>query len=375
MKDLGYWDIIVVGGGLVGLAAALGLACEGARVLVFDAPTASPSASRGNFGLVWAQSKGANSRDYAQWTRRSVRLWPDLQDEIQRLCDLSVNYEGGQGFHLCLGEDELNRRSELVEKIVRHKLPNDDTRMINREELESILPGIGPDVRGASVSSLDGACQSLTLLRGLAAATQAAGAKLVGGEFVKKIMPSGDGYSVASKNYVATAKRVLIAAGLKTNDLARPFGFSNLVYPQKGQIIVTERTKPTVPVITSALRQTLDGTILIGSSSETSNDDHSNARGMASLANRAIALFPSIGQLRIVRSWAALRVLTKDGNPVYDESPTHPGVFVATTHSGVTLAPVHRGPLARWILGGQRPAEFVSFSASRFNSCTTHHDT
>lgn len=366
MKDLGTWDIVVVGGGLVGMAAALGMARDGARVLILDASDTSFRASRGNFGLVWAQSKGANSRDYAVWTRNAIANWPALQDELHALSGVDTHYENGLGLHLCLGAAEFEKRAEMIGRVAAHDLPGDDVHMIDRHDLAEIMPGIGPEVTGASVSSLDGACHSLSLYRGLSLASQQAGATLMSNIAVKAIVPEDAGYRVAARGLCARADRVLIAAGLATNDLARPFGFGAIVRPQKGQILVTERSAPVLPRLTSGLRQTSEGTILIGDTKEEACEDRSTGAGMRQLASRAVRLFPAIGGLRVVRSWAALRVLTPDGHPVYDESPSHPGIFVATTHSGVTLAPAHRGPLAQWILNGQKPPEFASFTAQRF---------
>ncbi|APZ50584.1 glycine/D-amino acid oxidase, deaminating (plasmid) [Salipiger abyssi] len=366
VKDLGIWDIVVVGGGLVGTATALGMARDGARVLILDASDTSFRASRGNFGLVWAQSKGANSRDYATWTRSAVRAWPELQDELRELAGVDTHYETGLGLHLCLGEAEFDKRAAMIGRVAAHELPGDDVRMIDRDELAGIMPGIGPEVSGASVSSLDGACHSLALYRGLSLAAQQAGATLMSNIAVTAITPEDAGYRIDADGLCARAGKVLIAAGLATNDLARPFGFPEIVLPQKGQILVTERSAPVLPAVTSGLRQTAEGTILIGDTKEETAEDRSTGAGMRQLASRAVRLFPAIGNLRIVRSWAALRVLTPDGHPVYDESPTHPGIFVATTHSGVTLAPAHRGPLAQWIMNGQRPPEFANFTAQRF---------
>ena len=69
----------------------------------------------------------------------------------------------------------------------------------------------------------------------------------------------------------------------------------------------------------------------------------------------------------MVRSWAALRVMTQDGFPVYDQSEEAPGAFLATCHSGVTLAAAHSGPLAGMIADGALAADMAPFSARRFD--------
>jgi glycine/D-amino acid oxidase-like deaminating enzyme len=91
---------------------------------------------------------------------------------------------------------------------------------------------------------------------------------------------------------------------------------------------------------------------------------------MADIARRARTAFPMLAHARIVRAWGALRIMTPDGLPVYEESATHPGAFIAICHSGVTLAAAHADTLAPWIAGGARPAVIEPFVTARFKSST-----
>ncbi|WP_445680726.1 NAD(P)/FAD-dependent oxidoreductase [Radicibacter daui] len=366
MEDLGTRELVIAGGGLVGMAVGVGALSLGASVLAFDAGDTSLRASRGNFGLIWGQSKGARGRDYAAWTQRAIAAWPAFQDEIRELTGIDTGLRTGAGLHLCLSEEEFDARSRLIQKIAGYGFPDNDARMIRRDEVRSLLPGIGPDVVGASFSTQDGDCHSLALYRGLAEAYSRLGGALKTAQPVLGITPSGSGYRVTTPEFSVWSPRVLIAAGLGTNALARPFGFPDVVIGQRGQILVTERLQPFLDVVTSGLRQLPEGTVLIGDTKEEGEHDRATSSGISYLARRAARAFPAIAHARVVRAWAALRVLTPDGDPVYDESPTHPGIFVASTHSGVTLASAHRGPLAHWLMGGQRPPEFAAFSARRF---------
>jgi glycine/D-amino acid oxidase-like deaminating enzyme len=91
---------------------------------------------------------------------------------------------------------------------------------------------------------------------------------------------------------------------------------------------------------------------------------------MADIARRARTAFPVLGHARIVRAWGALRIMTPDGLPVYEESSTHPGAFLAICHSGVTLAAAHADVIAPWIAGGARPAILYPFVTTRFSNST-----
>jgi len=108
--------------------------------------------------------------------------------------------------------------------------------------------------------------------------------------------------------------------------------------------------------------------VMLGDSQEEQAEPVVGHKVIAVLADRAQRMFPRLGGLNIVRTWAALRVMTKDGFPIYEESEHCPGAFVATCHSGVTLAAGHALSLAPLIArGGLPPERFQPFSTRRFH--------
>lgn len=78
-------DYAIIGGGVVGLSVAWGLLRRGRSVTVIDGDDAGLRASRGNFGLVWVQSKGMNQPRYAQWSQESAALWRGFADDLTDL--------------------------------------------------------------------------------------------------------------------------------------------------------------------------------------------------------------------------------------------------------------------------------------------------
>ena len=98
------YDVAVVGGGLVGAAIAWGLAREGQRVVVLDEGDRAVRASRGNFALVWVQSKGLGLPEYAGWTIRSSDAWAASPPSLKEETGLDVCFQRPGGFHLALSE-------------------------------------------------------------------------------------------------------------------------------------------------------------------------------------------------------------------------------------------------------------------------------
>jgi glycine/D-amino acid oxidase-like deaminating enzyme len=145
-------------------------------------------------------------------------------------------------------------------------------------------------------------------------------------------------------------------------------GLNVPVRPQRGQLIVTEKTVPFLHHPVQTVRQTDEGGVMMGDSQEEAGADPTVTYPVISvLADRAVRMFPLLANLNIVRTWAALRVMTQDGFPIYDESPTCPGAFSAACHSGVTLAAAHALHLAPRIAEGRLPESFEPFSAKRFD--------
>ncbi len=88
------------------------------------------------------------------------------------------------------------------------------------------------------------------------------------------------------------------------------------VRPQRGQLIVTEKTAPFLRYPVATVRQTDEGGVMLGDSQEEAGFDPTvGTPVIAVLADRALRMFPQLGSLNIVRTWAALRVMTQDGFP------------------------------------------------------------
>src|SRR5437899_6764712 len=159
------YDAIVIGGGLVGSAIAYGLARAGQKAARLDEGDVAFRASRGNFGLVWVQSKGDGVPHYQRWTRQSADEWPALAEELLTKTGIAVGHHRPGGLHLCLDEAELAARHAMMERMQTQSGNfGFEYRMLGRPELSDMLPGLGPPVIGASWTPYDGHANPLNLL-------------------------------------------------------------------------------------------------------------------------------------------------------------------------------------------------------------------
>ncbi|HEX6959414.1 MAG TPA: FAD-dependent oxidoreductase [Ferrovibrio sp.] len=368
------FDVIVVGGGIVGSSIAWGLAKLGQKVAVLDEGDDAYRASRGNFALIWVQSKGLGMPAYAAWTVRSARAWPGFAEELRQQTGFDLSLQQNGGFQLALSEPELETRAQRLRRLQdQPDMPRYGCEILPSEKIRAMLPAIGPQVVGGSYCPLDGHVNSLRLFRALHAGMQEFGTEYRPNHNVDRIECSNGEFRIHSAGRELRSGRLVLAAGLGNRRLAPMVGLDAPVRPQRGQLIVTEKTMPFLPHPIVTIRQADEGGVMIGDSHEEAGfDSDLRTQVLSVMADRAIRMFPVLAGLNVVRSWAALRVMTKDGFPVYEQSETCPGAFIATCHSGITLAASHALILPRWIVQGERPAkDFGAFSARRFHVPST----
>jgi glycine/D-amino acid oxidase-like deaminating enzyme len=362
------FDTLVIGGGLVGSAIAYGVARHGGSVALIDEGDAAVRASRGNFALVWVQGKGEGMPRYAAWTRRSAELWSDFASELQERTGIDVAYENRGGIWFCFDDEEMAERQAMLARLKANaEPPGFEFEMVDRNAMAEMLPGLGQDLPGGSYCPHDGHCSSLHLFRALHAAFIDLGGRYLPEHRVTDIRATADSFTVITDQGEVQGGRLVLAAGHANAWLAPKVGLSVPVKPERGQVLVTERFEPLIPLPTSHVRQSREGTIMIGDSHEDVEfDDRSTVQAMAQLADQARRIFPFLARARIVRAWGCLRILPPDGFAIYDRSPDHPNAYTVSCHSGVTLAAVHAEILAGWICDGDLPDEIACFSAKRF---------
>ncbi|QXI51025.1 NAD(P)/FAD-dependent oxidoreductase [Pseudomonas alvandae] len=367
-------DVIIVGGGLVGMSIAYGLALLGRQVSVLDEGDDAIRAARGNFGLLWVQGKGYGMSPYAQWTRESVALWPRFAAALQADTGIDIHLRQQGGFQLCLSDAEMAEEAARLGWL-REALDGDyPYELLDSAQLRGRLPGIGPDVVGGCFSPMDGHVNPLKLLRSLYAACKSRGVRLINGYHVDAIEPNDTGFQLRTGDQRWSARQVVLAAGLGNRALGEQVGLDVPVQPNRGQILVTERLKPFLHYPTTYVRQTDEGTVQLGDSHESAGfDDGTGSQVMAAIARRAVQCFPLLGDVHLVRAWGALRVMSADGFPIYEMSQGCPGLSVVSCHSGVTLAAVHALRLAPWMAGEFDDPAVKPFGLHRFNSSMEMH--
>ena len=148
---------------------------------------------------------------------------------------------------------------------------------------------------------------------------------------VTAVEPNARGFALRTAAGSFECERVVLAAGLGNARLAPMVGIAAPVAPNQGQIVVLERVHRFLDVPLETIRQTDDGTVLLGDSQQVRGlDEAVDPAVLAAIAARAVAVFPQLRGVRVNRTWAALRVMSPDGFPIYAQSSAHPGASVVT---------------------------------------------
>lgn len=368
-------DVIVVGGGLSGSAIALGLMRERAgKVILFDEQLPTQRLSRGNFGLTWFMCKGAKHPIYAQWSRLACRQWPDFAAWLEEETGYTIELEWTGGAVHAFGESEFKAHAGSVENLrsVCASVGLDyPVRMLNRAEFSDLIPKIelGEEVSGAMYTPEQGHVNPLKLMAAMRCAFQKMRGEFIGAQTVSAVVPNANGtVTVKTSRGDYQCQKLVVASGHGSTRLLAALGEKLHIYPQRGQLMVTQRHKRVLTIPMLSVRQTPDGTFVIGLSTEDAAlDTRVTVSAMKSQAGNAIRLFPILAKLNWVRAWGAIRVMTPDGAPIYSRIPGHENITAVVLHSAVSLAPLAANVVAPWIVGSSEHELLRHFRNGRFD--------
>lgn len=368
--DTKVTDIIVIGGGLHGLSAALHLARAGRRVVILERSWVGRHAS----GATAAGVRTLN-RHPAEIpiSLEALEMWHGIEAIVGDHCGF---HAGGQ---VLVAEDPshlpiLERRLAMMRDAgYRHE------ELIDRAELLRLVPAIAPHCTAALVTRRDGAADPHRTLEAFRRSAEAAGVIIHEGFGVTAIERVGSDWRVRTVQRDFTAPIIVNAAGAWAGKIAAMVGDHIPLGLKASMMIVTERVapllKPVVSVVERPLsfKQSDQGTLVIGGGLQGRADIEAQRSfvdfsELAKGARTATDLFPSIGTVRIVRTWAGIEAKTDDHLPVVGASPGASGVFHAFGFSGhgFQLVPVVGAILTDLIVHGATARPIERLSAIRF---------
>ena len=353
-------DIVVVGGGIIGLASAYALAEAGARVEIIDAKDVGREASWAGGGILSPIHPHGYPAALADLAERSLALYPSLCEELEAATGAGVEMRRS-GLLFVAFDDEDDRECAAIAEWRRARgLP---TESLTGEAARAVEPSLAPAVRSALRLPDVLQVRNPRLLKALAHACARLGVRIrphvpaIGfrarGERLEAV--------VTAAGDIATRSAVL-AAGSWSGPLARSFGLDLPVAPKKGQMLLLRDLRPPLGHIVVSKDQYLiprgDGRVLLGSTVEDAGFDKAvTGEAVRFLLARGEAFCPAVAKAVFETAWAGLRPGSPDRLPFIGSAPGAEGLVVATGHfrNGLLLAPA-TAEAVRDLLAGRAPS-------------------
>jgi glycine oxidase len=336
-------DVVIVGGGVIGLSIAYELAGQGVAVRVLEQSHVGQEASWAGAGILPPGNLERATSPEARLRAHSHSLWPEWTNSLYESSGIDNGYRNCGGLEI---QPQANApqfdcdiqawRDEglIVERLSKLQLGEVESVVASDEVVAAHLPELCQVRNPRHLKALQAAC-----------ATR--GVDIVEGEPVVDFNRDSERItSVRTPRTTHTAGRFCIASGAWSRQLLMQAGYDTPLEPVRGQIVLLNaQPLPFRHVIQSGPRYLVprpDGRILIGSTEEHVGFDKRNtAAAVAELIDFAVSLVPSLSEATYERSWAGLRPCTPDGLPYLGQVPETRNLFVATGHfrAGLQLSP------------------------------------
>jgi len=369
-------DVLIVGGGVAGVALADQLAAEGVEVVLVERGELNREASGTNAGSMHLQiaihqltafdtaDVADRLRDETRLAAEAARLWHALDAELGGGLELHVT--GG----LMVAETEEQLRL-LHDKQRIEQAAGLETHVLEGDELRGVAPYLARTVIGATSCPLEGHVNPLVAVPLLARRAAERGALIRTHAEVTAIEPRGAAggapFQVSTVAGTIVARRLVNAAGAWARELGELVGLRMPLRRMGLHVNVTEpRDRLLTPLIQHigrrlTLKQSANGTFIIGGGwparpEEPPRRYSTTWDSAAGNADVAVSVVPALADVRVVRTWSGVMAWTDDISPIAGESRRVPGYHALVVgSSGYTLSPMLARRLAEHLIGTGPP--------------------
>ncbi len=363
-------DIVIVGGGVIGLTTAYELAGQGASVTVLEQGQFGQEASWAGAGILYPGCAGKGREPDSKLRALSYSRWSELSCELADLSGIDNGFRNCGGINIGFqGEVELQREMEkwALDGVDVEWLDSDGIKLHERCLEANIDFGF----------RLPGLCQvrNPRHLKALYASCLRKGVKLVSGAPVVDWQVDGEkvlAARVLSSMTPIAGSAFVVTAGAWTERLLSPLEIKTSIVPVRGQIVLLNSTSCALNHVIEVGPRYLvprnDGRILVGSTEEWVGFNKGNtAEGVESLLEFAFRLIPDLKNASIERFWSGLRPRTPSGQPIIGAATGFENLYVAAGHfrAGLQLSPATGKLIRQLILGQPLSVSLSSFKVTQ----------
>lgn len=363
-------EVLVVGGGVIGLAVADAVARRGISVALVERDRVANAASAGAAGLLAALIESQGPGPFLDLALAGRRAFAEDAEALSAETGIDVGYRVTGTLRVAESSDMAD---ELRDRVRWQKERGLDVRFLAPAEVRGVEPGLRDGLHGALFSPDDHQVTSHLLANALAMRAERRGALIGEHSPVAGLVRDGDGVvgvRLADGDEVH-ARTVVLAAGPWTPGVS-PIALP--VRPVKGQLVHLQPSAAGTirhPVFASSvyLVPKAAGHVIAGATEEDAGFATSTSDAVTDrLVGAARALVPAFGEAKVAAVWAGLRPATSDRLPIIGRHRSLPGLIFATGHfrNGVLLSLITGRIVAALVAGDRPPLDIAAFSPERF---------
>jgi glycine oxidase len=366
-------DVVIIGGGIIGLSIARELARRGVRdVTLMERGELGQEASWAAGGILAPQVEADKANEFFQLACASRNRYPTFAKALSAETGIDVELDKTGTLYLGFNADDEHEMRRRYEWQTREGL---QLEWLLTEEARRLEPNISDQVQCALLFPNDFQVENRRLVKALIAANEKVGVKLVTNCAVRSLrVENKRTVGVETSEGFVAAGVIVAAAGAWTSQLMPEQPSSDLkIEPVRGQMVCFEAPQIVRHVIYSSrgyLVPRRDGRLLAGSTSEHAGfDKRVTDDGVKSITAMAVEIAPSLKDLPVDDSWAGFRPHAADDLPVLGPDEEVEGLFYATGHyrNGILLAPITAELIADSIVTGVQSSLLKRFSPNRFH--------
>jgi glycine oxidase len=367
-------DVVIIGGGVIGLAIARALARRGVQNLtVIEKHDFGREASWAAGGILAPQVETDKDDDFFRIACAGRDLYRNFAVSLQAETGIDVQLDTTGTLYVAFTEDE---EAELRARLAWQHNQGLAVEWLDRDAARRLEPHLSEQIRCTLRFPNDFQIENRRLVEALLTANERLGVRLHRDCEAKALKIEGSRVTgVETSRGIISAHCIVLAAGAWSSSLNCAVTLPRLeVEPVRGQMLCFNPAERLARHVIYSSRGYLvprrDGRLLAGSTTESAGfEKRVTDDGVNSIKSMAVEMTPALEPLTVVDSWAGFRPRAKDGLPVLGPTKRVAGLFYATGHyrNGILLAPITGDLIAETILSGATPSLLSPFSPDRFD--------